>query len=1014
MAVSSIVLRIRREGDQALPQTARDLRTVATAATTTARALRSLQAIPAPSLGALTGQATALDTLARSARAAADAYRELARAAQAAGAAGAAIGAAPARQASAPAAGGATAAADSRAQREALALEQARQRLARETANTAAAEQRLARETANTAAAQSRAEAAAGRLTQQQQRLAQQTTNTARGFQILPRSIAAIEGPALAALQGVGGALAAAFGVQQLAAFTGQAVQAANQLEDVQQSLRVVAGDVATYERAIQVAQQSQRLFGGSLADNISELQGFVLTSRTAGVSLESLVTVSRQLALLDPAQGLRGASIALRELLAGNPTSLAQRFELPRATLRALTNESATTTDRLAALSRFLAEAGITAEALDGRLQNTSQTYRDLGVAADQARTSIGRLIADGLEPLARSATEGLNAVSELTNRLSGQGNQFTQAAQQAASAATSYDAYIAAIDGQNAAVQAQIVRNQQLAASYGPIATGLVPILNATLQATAGTERLSQAQFAYARALIARGQTEEQAFGAAARQRDSLLDIESALQASGGALEQYRERVIRAASASDASRDAVISLAQAYLLTRDADAFTVTLGAIEATTRRNAAATAEAARETERYASILGQSQAAVQAVAGASTTLTEEQRKQALTASDAAVQARALADANATIASIAGQVRSGLISSAEGANVLAVRFGFAADEAARLIINQNRVANLAGTRAAVADQRAGERSGGDPSAATERRAAEAARIRQEQAREAERARREQLIALGSTAQQVAARQEEYNEAVRRFGRDSAEAIRAQTALRQAQQSGARASGSTAGRGLDAGFRADLRLQEDNQGRLAQLEAERRSLEERGLTNGLRYKQVLIEIEKAQAAITEETEKAVAAELNRAQAANRAGLAAIADARERRREEQQLAAARRILDRPQFSDEQRRLAAEEIQRIDLERQRRALEIEEQRRAAGATPAAIGAGAPPPPPAGVGAVPSASVPPPPVQLGGQPLMVVLQISGQEVQRVIIPGVVAALRGGLAGAAAGG
>lgn len=65
------------------------------------------------------------------------------------------------------------------------------------------------------------------------------------------------------------------------------------------------------------------------------------------------------------------------------------------------------------------------------------------------------------------------------------------------------------------------------------------------------------------------------------------------------------------------------------------------------------------------------------------------------------------------------------------------------------------------------------------------------------------AEKARQDQIIATGSALQKVSVLQQRYNDAVKRYGANSAEAISAQTSLIQAQQSGAsgRASAAAAG---------------------------------------------------------------------------------------------------------------------------------------------------------------------------------------------------------------------
>jgi hypothetical protein len=181
-------------------------------------------------------------------------------------------------------------------------------------------------------------------------------------------------------------------------------------------------------------------------------------------------------------------------------------------------------------------------------------------------------------------------------------------------------------------------------------------------------------------------------------------------------------------------------------------------------------------------------------------ATTGLTEEQRANILAKAEATAETQRLADAEAAIASIGGQVQGGLITAAQGADILAARYGFATEEALRLLNAQAALAGAKAVKVSFADQRAAERSGGavvQDSEAKAKRDAEAARIASQKARAAEEARRDQLVATGNAAQVAAVRQQEYNDAVTRFGAGSAEAIRAETALIQSRQAGAKGGG-------------------------------------------------------------------------------------------------------------------------------------------------------------------------------------------------------------------------
>jgi hypothetical protein len=1061
VAISSIILRIRREGEQAIPATARDLRGLATTAQAAGRSLQALQGIQiAGSAGGIQAQATALQGLTQGANQAQQAFAGLAAAQTRASAA-----APNTAQAAAGIQGVGTAA--TRAQAGVTSLAVAQQRLATEQQRTALTSQRVATELQRTEAAAIRAAAAKQRLATASTASGAAIQRNAQGLAILPRTIAGLEGAAASFATTMTGAFAGAFAVQNIASFTGEAVRAANQLEDVQSSLRIIAQDAGTYDRALAAATASQRLFGGSLADNISDVQSFVLTSRTAGVALEDLITVSRQLATLDPGQGLRGANIALRELLSGNPNSLAMRFELPRKTLRALTSESATTADKLAALSTYLEDAGLSAEAVTARLDNTSQSFRNLAAGADQAQASIGSLIARGLAPLADSTGAALLGVAALAQRLNGQGNQFTAAAAGAAAASESYDAYAARIAATNAQIDAAVLANQRFAGTFGPLFSLIQPFVGATLNLTARTHELSEAQFLYVRALQAGGTEGGAAVARAQTQAAALATLQTAFQTSGGALDQYKPRLVAAAAASNDNLRAITSLVTAYQAGQiGPEQFATTLAAIEATTRRVTVETGMAAFRQAEYntandASIQTLRQAAEAANADAAAKIDQAAQADLARARQeqlnrelerAAASGEPVADAAARIAAVYTGVEAPAIERIIG-----------------LLREKNALQNVPAPQVNKVPPALRPGFGGGPPADVARA--------QQAANEAAEARRQQLLATGSAAQVAALREKEYAQAVKLFGASSTQAIGAQTDLIQARERAAaeatraaaasakadKATATAGTKGLDAGFRADLKLEEDSAGRMARLEEERRRLEAQGLTNTTRYKQVLVEIKKEQEGIAAAAEKAASAELNRLQAGNRARIAAVEDARKRREEDQQAISAREILARAEFSPEQKARAQERLQLIELEREQRALAIEEARRAAGEAPGALSApasvrpfaapqGATPPavgpvavqadavqlPAAlqaqliqitaasvqvsggGAGALPLQAAPTapgvtPPAPAGvGQPITVILTLDGRELQRVTLPGVTGILSAGIQAALATG
>jgi hypothetical protein len=199
----------------------------------------------------------------------------------------------------------------------------------------------------------------------------------------------------------------------QFVQFGAQALSAANDLETTQATVRALAGDQATYNEILRLAEDQQRRYGGSLSENIAQLGSLSNSARNAGVGIGEINEAAQRLLVLDPSAQFEDAAIALREALSGDITSLAERFELSRRELAALTDESLSGAEKLALLDEMLTDLGATTEAVDARLQTNAQAFRDASAEVEQLTTSLGGLIQQGLTPAAR----GLGLVANRTN---------------------------------------------------------------------------------------------------------------------------------------------------------------------------------------------------------------------------------------------------------------------------------------------------------------------------------------------------------------------------------------------------------------------------------------------------------------------------------------------------------------------------------------------------------------------------------------------------------------------
>lgn len=145
--------------------------------------------------------------------------------------------------------------------------------------------------------------------------LAQMQTKAANGAHTLTNSI-----------KGLGkelGLFGALFIGQQLLGFTGDLIKGAGDLEKAKATIGALSKSQEEYAATLKLASDQQKIFGGSMTENLRSLGAFVNLSQRTGVQLKDLENLSRRLAIIDPIQGFEGAAVALKEFFSGDITSL-------------------------------------------------------------------------------------------------------------------------------------------------------------------------------------------------------------------------------------------------------------------------------------------------------------------------------------------------------------------------------------------------------------------------------------------------------------------------------------------------------------------------------------------------------------------------------------------------------------------------------------------------------------------------------------------------------------------
>lgn len=378
----------------------------------------------------------------------------------------------------------------------------------------AMAEARLASATGNTADAVRILEQALQQVTVRTQAVVQAKTMLVRQQQQLAGSSRSLR-QSLEQIAQVGGkvagafyAIGTAFGASFIADAAIQSGKLALQLNDVQLSLRTIAGSQELFNTAMEKAAFFQRLYGGTLADNASRLQDFVMISKRTGAEMEKLIETAQLLAIVKPEQGIEGASYALSELLAGDLVSIVERFNLSRSAVREYLNEFKRTGDAnrlLEGINELLAKQGVTLDVVNERAQSLSVTYNQLGASFERVQRNVGQALAEGFASAARGLTFILDNISGAPNEIE---QAVADIGKNLLEGAKSFDEYRQAVQQTNA--ELQTIRNKQFFGAALP-----------------NIEQLSEAQFTYFQYLKATGASFDEAYQKASQYGQELVDL-------------------------------------------------------------------------------------------------------------------------------------------------------------------------------------------------------------------------------------------------------------------------------------------------------------------------------------------------------------------------------------------------------------------------------------------------------------------------------------------------------
>jgi hypothetical protein len=325
-----------------------------------------------------------------------------------------------------------------------------------------------------------------------------------------------------------------------------EVINSGNELERTLTTFKVLSGSQENYQKNLALARSEQARFGGSLNDTVDGMSNFANLANRTGVEIDKLTRLARALAIVDPAQGFKGAGIALKEFFSGDITSLARRFEIPRQVLNDLKNikDPVEQFDKLTeALKRF----GISTDLLDAQSKTVGTSFEKLKGNFEDFKASLGQLFGVMLQPVVETFATNIRQLADAVE-------QATNVFRNSAAAIQTHQNIFAKTDGYEAYRDKIAELNSQL------------PLLAPKLQ------DLTESQYAYAQSLVKTGTDQGAAIVAAQNYAATFDAIQKAagdlVETQGRSEETARSFAValgETAAISDNARGFVEGLAQA-----------------------------------------------------------------------------------------------------------------------------------------------------------------------------------------------------------------------------------------------------------------------------------------------------------------------------------------------------------------------------------------------------------------------------------------------------------------
>ena len=455
------------------------------------------------------------------------------------------------------------------------------------------------------------------------------------------------------------GLAGAAFGVLKTAA-AGFTLGAG--LDQNRRSLGTLLQDVDRGNKVFAEAIGFGQKYGYTQAEIGSSVAAAAGIIKNSTQTTEKSLEVLARLGSLNPAEGIEGATVAIKELASGDIVSLAERFNISKTEANAMKDAIAAGADPITVMDAALTKMGVSTQVLNDRMEGENGALLRNKLAFENAELGLGKLLtALGATYILEAFAAGLGTIAD--------GLTFV---------ATNTAAFINLTASMDAEIAAGTARIIERGASYTEYAQKMEG-------AGQSSQTLTAAQYALAQSLTASGMATVDAVNAATGLSDIEGQLEGSFQKSGAAAVMSADQqallvaqTLELAAVTPQAAEGVRALSEEFALSGDIDAYATGLNDLELQTQLHAQAAAEDTAMIAENANMMALAESATITLTGSLWDMADAQIAAAQESINQAEAAEGAARFNEDLAWAVGMASDGAMDGASASWYLSSAYG------------------------------------------------------------------------------------------------------------------------------------------------------------------------------------------------------------------------------------------------------------------------------------------------------------------------------------------------